>query len=114
MLAGEVWTGEGADHVQWQANGMSGQWLLSIYRTGPSEMRYAPTLPLPFLSGEGDWRIKRIDPLAAREKAGHNPARKDAAWRAGMTADASWLRNMGLQLPPMLAEEAAIFLLEPA
>ena len=114
MLAGSVWTGEGADHVQWQANGMSGQWLLSIYRTGPSEMRYAPTLPLPFLSGEGDWRIKRIDPLTALDKADHNPARKDAAWRAGMTADASWLRNMGLQLPPMLAEEAAIFLLEPA
>lgn len=114
MLAGAVWTGEGADHVQWQANGVGGQWLLSVYRTGPSAMRTAPALLLPFLKGEGLWRIQRIDPLTAQGVGDHHPQRKDAAWRAGFTADASWLRHAGLPLPPMLAEEAAIFLLEPA
>jgi alpha-galactosidase len=103
LLSGVVTTGTASDHLAWQANGVAGQWLLSIYRLAPSGLRYAPTLQLPFLE-RGRWHIRRIDPAVS--------SGRDAAWREGWTVDAGWLRDVGLPLPPMKAEEAAIILLE--
>ena len=83
--------------------GADGQWLLSVYRIGPSEWRYAPTLPLPFV-GDGRWQVRRIDPIMAGARADQ--------WRDGWQSDGAWLRLSGLPLPPMQAESAAIFLIE--
>ena len=105
LLAGQVATGSANDHLAWQANGSEGQWLLCVYRLGPSELRYAPALPLPFLE-DGQWQIRRIDPVDQPDR--------DARWRQGWTAGAAWLRDVGLPLPPMKAESAALFQIDRA
>lgn len=103
LLGGAVATGTAADHLAWQANGGGDQWLLAVYRLAPSELRYAPTLPLSFVE-DGRWNVRRIDPVETPDR--------DARWRSGWRVDGAWLRHVGLPMPPMKAEVAAIFLLE--
>lgn len=105
LIAGQVATGTCHDHLAWQANGAGDQWLLAVYRIAPSELRYAPTLPLPFV-GNGQWSIRRINPASADSTP--------STWREGWVAEGAWLRHVGLPLPPMKAEAAATFLLERA
>ncbi|MFM6854217.1 MAG: alpha-galactosidase, partial [Sphingopyxis sp.] len=107
LLNGHTATGVADDGLAWSCHGDGREYLLSVYRTEPSGWRYAPSIPLPFLGDAGgidggDVVVQRIDPPGAAVR-GAEP------WRNPMVFGAQWLRQSGLPMPPMKAEEAAIF-----
>ena len=76
------------------ATGSGDEWLLIVYRTQPSRLRFAPPARLPFAAPDRTYSVQRI-----------GPGRTDEAQRYS----GSWLAQHGLTVPPMLAERAAIF-----
>lgn len=84
LHAGQVWQGEGADGLLWQAHGNREELVMLITRIAPQSQRHAPGLRLPML-----------DP-ARRYRVG------DAEYHG------SWLVRHGLDLPPLRAESGLV------
>ncbi|MFM5895775.1 MAG: alpha-galactosidase [Novosphingobium sp.] len=94
LLHGEVWTGTFEDGLCWHAAGSADEWLLIVYRTQPSRLRFAPPARLPFAASDRTYSVRRIGPGRVDEE---------------QTWSGSWLARHGLSVPPMLAERAAIY-----
>jgi alpha-galactosidase len=81
---GQVWQGEGADGLLWQAHGSTDELLLLVTRVAPQSQRHAPGLRLPML----------------------DPARQ---YRMGdVVHSGAWLVGHGLDLPPLRAESGLV------
>lgn len=81
---GQVWQGEGADGLLWQAHGSAEDLVLLITRLAPQGQRHAPGLRLPML----------------------DPARR---YRVGdVVHHGAWLVRHGLDLPPLRAESGLV------
>ena len=94
LLHAKVWTGTGEDGLCWHAAGSGDEWLLIVYRTQPSRLRFAPPARLPFALPDRTYAVQRIGPERSEETHSYS---------------GSWLARHGLTVPPMLAERAAIF-----
>lgn len=105
---GQVWLGEGADGLAWQAQGSAAALLLQLTRCAPPRERFPPALPLPML-GDARYRVTLID--LALSRACPQPAWTQTL-RAGVVLPGAWLRHAGLPLPALAAESAALIALE--
>ncbi len=94
LLHGQVWTGISEDGLCWHAAGSTEEWLLMVYRTQPSRLRFAPPVRLPFMPGDRTFTVNKI---------GLDPG-DDTQVYSG-----SWLASHGLTVPPMLTERAVIY-----
>ncbi|MEY4237813.1 MAG: hypothetical protein RL339_414 [Pseudomonadota bacterium] len=84
LHAGQVWQGEGADGLLWQAHGTATDLILMVTRIDPQTQRHAPGLRLPML----------------------DPARR---YRVGEAEYAgAWLVQHGLSLPPLRGESGLV------
>ena len=87
-----VWRGEAADAVQWQAHGDTDSLLLFVYRLAPATQRYAADLALAMLDPVQSYRVDGLFP--------HSET---------VIFDGSWLGTVGLPIPDLRAERAALF-----
>ena len=111
---GHVWLGEGPDSLVWQAHGEPNYLILQVTRVEPITVRRPPAIALPMLAGRGAVRVHLLD-LAT--EAGHpvTDAPLFAAMRQhGVVYSGDWLAQVGLPMPAMKAESAALFRIEPA
>lgn len=104
LHGGGTWRGTAPDGMRWQAQGSPEHLYLFAYRTEPAQLRTPPSLRLAMLDGARQYRVRLAMPPHAR-----NPA-----WFAAMVdtpalVDGDWLRTVGLAMPPMLVERAAVF-----
>jgi alpha-galactosidase len=83
---GKVWMGEAGDGIVWQAHGDADDMLLLIYRVAPMAQRHMPVL-----------RLAMLDPARRYAVEGH------------ADYDGAWLIQMGLPIPPMMAETCKTF-----
>ncbi len=107
LHGGQVWLGDGADGLSWQAQGRAGEFLLFVTRAMPAQDRRPQLLPLPFMRGARDCdvmllRIAGIAPTTC-------PPLFEAMRATPQRFTASWLTEAGLPLPPMHAESVGIF-----
>lgn len=93
LHAGEVYRGEAGDGIYWQAHGNAGEWLLFVYRTVPTALRYPPSAQLPFVDATQRYRVTQLEPI-----------RGDA-----QRFDGAWLNRVGLPLAAMATETAIIY-----
>lgn len=102
LHGGQVWLGEGADGLQWQAQGREGECLLFVIRTAPALDRRPQPLQLPFLADAGNCEVSLL--RIAGGDHGHAAMRE-----ASQKFNGSWLAHAGLPVPPLRAESVAIF-----
>jgi alpha-galactosidase len=123
---GRVWCGRaeghGSDGLVWQAHGEAAdapenpeapahQLLLCVYRTRPSDHRYAPPLPLPMLDPARTYRLRQLRPEGEAAPTGrHHTAPFFDAMNTpkGLAVSGAWLREAGLPMPRVHAETAFI------
>lgn len=107
---GQVWQGEGADGLVWQAQGRADEQLLFVIRAEPPQDRRPQPLPLPFIGREGAWDVQILR-IAGGEggHAAHSAPLFDAMAKAPQTFAADWLSTSGLPLPPGKAETVILF-----
>lgn len=103
---GEVWQGEAVDGLTWLALGTVRAFILFVYRMQPTQLRFPPSLSLPFLAADAAYALTRKDPgaqLTGNDEtiAFRNPG--DSVWLTG-----SWLMQVGLQVPFMKAETCIV------
>lgn len=107
---GTVWQGEAPDGIVWQAQGDGDEVLLFVIRRDPPLDRRPQPVPLAFLAGKGDARVRLLR-LAGGEGA-HQLPRAEVFGRmreAPVAFGRNWLAHAGLPLPAMKAESVAIF-----
>ena len=95
LHTGSSWTGAGTDSLIWQAQGNADELLLFVCRRDPPTQRYAVDLALPILDATCCYRVEALFPSG-------EPS----------VYDGSWLLSVGLKLPPLKAEQAALFRVE--
>jgi alpha-galactosidase len=106
LHGGQVWLGQGADGLIWQAQGHADEFLLFAIRTAPAQDRRPQPLRLPFLASAAACRLELL-------RIAGGPRRPDRHWpplwqeQAEFTG--SWLAHAGLPMPPLAAESVAIF-----
>jgi alpha-galactosidase len=84
LHGGQVWQGEGADGLLWQAHGTPTDLILLVTRIDPQTQRHAPGLRLPMLDSTRRYRVG------------------DAQY------DGAWLVQQGLSLPPLRGEDGLV------
>lgn len=84
LHGGQVWQGEGADGLLWQAHGTPTDLILLVTRIDPQTQRHAPGLRLPMLDSTRRYRV------GDTEYAG------------------AWLVRQGLSLPPLRGEDGLV------
>lgn len=84
LHAGQVWQGEGADGLLWQAHGTSTDLILMVTRIDPQTQRHAPGLRLPMLDFTRRYRVGDTE------------------------YDGAWLVQQGLSLPPLRGESGLV------
>jgi len=99
---GKVWRGDAGDGLVWQAHGEANDLLLFVYRMTPAGQKYAPTIKLPMLAGQGVRRVRQLTPDPSSSSTG-------AAAGEGVVLDADWLASAGLPVPAMLAEACVVY-----
>ena len=103
----QVWRGEQADGLVWQAHGDANEVLLFVYRTQPTHHRYTPALALPMLDASARYQVQEILPEGTVRATGphHTAPFFDALNEAqGLALDGSWLVHAGLPMPRAPAE----------
>ncbi len=111
---GPVWLGDAGDDTLWQLHGAPAggeNFLLLTYRTAPSSLRYAPSLRLPMLKADLQYRLRVVVPDGLPEDQLTNGSAPffDALRTAdGVVMNGSWLQHAGLPLPRSKAETAYI------
>ncbi|MCW1401894.1 alpha-galactosidase [Novosphingobium sp. MW5] len=103
---GQVWLGEGADGLVWQAQGRGDEFLLFAVRTTPALDRRPQPLKLPFLAGAGRCDL---DLLRIASGSQQHAIPLPELWQQTASFSGSWLAHAGLPMPPLGAETAAIF-----
>jgi alpha-galactosidase len=106
LHGGQVWLGEGADGLVWQAQGRADEFLLFAVRTAPALDRRPQPLRLPFLAEARRCSVQLL--RIAGGEAGH-AAHRLPLWDDAHAFTGSWLGHAGLPLPPLKAESVAIF-----
>lgn len=84
LHTGQVWQGQGADGLLWQAHGSAEALVLMITRIDPQTQRHAPGLRLPMLDPARRYRIDETEYAGA------------------------WLVQHGLALPPLRGEDGLV------
>ncbi len=94
LLHDQVWTGSAEDGMIWHAAGHADEWLLFVYRLEPMTHRHMPPVRLPF-----------VDPVRLYDVAQTGPD----GTHDYVVFDGSWLKQAGLPVPHMKAEQAVIY-----
>lgn len=109
LHGGQVWQGEGADGLLWQAQGRPDEFLLFAIRVAPPRDRRPQPLPLPLVgTAAASVRLLRM----ADGNGGHPASTAplfDRMTDEAVSFPAGWLAASGLPIPPMKAETVAIF-----
>ena len=106
LHGGQVWLGEGADGLGWQAHGRADEFILLAIRCAPALDRRPQPLRLPFLANAGKCTVELL--RIAGGAAGHAGSRP-LLWEAPQVLSGSWIANAGISLPPLKAESVGIF-----
>jgi alpha-galactosidase len=110
LHGGQVWLGEAADGLVWQAQGTAQEFLLFAIRSAPAQDRRPQPLRLPFLAGAGPCTLRLLRIAGgAGGHAAHSAPLFDAMAGEGVSFSGSWLAHAGVPLPPLKAETVAIF-----
>ncbi len=94
LLHASVWTGAAGDGMIWHAAGNADEWLLFVYRLEPMTHRHMPPVRLPFVDVANQYDVTESGPDGDGERA---------------VFDGSWLKQAGLPVPHMKAEQAVIY-----
>lgn len=110
LHGGQVWLGEGADGLVWQAQGRSDEVLLFVIRDQPPQDRRPQPLPLPFAGRDGAWEVRLLH-IAGGEggHAAHIAPLHHEMRTTPQVFASSWLCANGLPLPPGKAETVTLF-----
>jgi alpha-galactosidase len=107
---GQLWLGAADDHLVWQAHGSAEELLLLVYRLDPSSQRHLPAIRLDMLDPDRHYAITRIDrPDPTVHGFPTAPALDAMRTADGLELAGDWLRAVGLPMPPMKAEQVALF-----
>jgi alpha-galactosidase len=117
LHTGQVWLGEAADGLVWQAHGPqdASELLLLVYRTEPTHHRYMPVLRLPMLDERATYRLRQIEPAHTQGKPLYDtttPWLQSLRQPDGAQAHGAWLKHAGLAVPRAKAETAFILHLQ--
>lgn len=109
LHAGRVWCGDAGDGLAWQAHGDDDDLLLIVYRLSPTCQRMPPPVRLPMLDKDAQYDVQLI-----RETGSPGYGQPDAPAFAAMRATplavaGDYLAQIGLAIPMMHAESAAIY-----
>ena len=111
LHCGLTWLGEGDDGIVWQAQGSATSLLLIVARAEPPRARRPQPILLPMLD-DRDYAVR----LIATADSGRHPLRQasifDSMRGDGVRFGGDWLSRVGLTVPAMNAESAAIFTLD--
>lgn len=110
LHGGQVWLGEGTDGLRWQAHGPRDALLLFALRTDPPRDRRPQSLRLPMLADAGDMRVRLLAETAPPRPG--EPALLAELRDAGRVWPGDWLAAVGLPMPPLPAESAALFAID--
>lgn len=110
LHGGAVWLGEGTDGLRWQAHGARDALLLLALRTDPPRDRRPQPLRLPMLAAAGDLRVRLLAETAPRRPG--EAALLAELRGAGVVWPGAWLAAVGLPMPPLPAESAALFAID--
>ncbi len=108
---GAMWLGECGDHILWQAHGDSGNLVVFVIRTAPTDARHSPPLCLPMLDPGCRYVVRRIDPQGIGVPNAGQDAPLHRLLRAGQahSAHGAWLVQAGFPLARMAAESVHIY-----
>jgi alpha-galactosidase len=106
LHGGQVWLGQGADGLFWQAQGQGDEFLLFAIRTAPAQDRRPQPLRLPFLADSAACRFQLLRIAGGPRRLDHH---WPPLWRGRADFSGSWLAHAGLPMPPLAAESVAIF-----
>ena len=113
LHGGQVWLGDGADGLVWQAQGRADSFLLFVIRRAPALDRRPQPLPLGFLDAQRTYGVRLLRIAGgAHGHAAPITALSEAMGERAVGVHGSWLSAQGLPLPPMKAESVAIFHVE--
>lgn len=114
LHGGAVWLGEERDGLVWQAQGTAERAILSVFRLAPPLDRTPAPVRLPFLAGRDRVAVQLLR-KAGRVRGADRalPPLLERMCAEPVRIDGDWLAGSGLPMPPLGAESAAIFLLEP-
>lgn len=107
---GQVWRGEGADSLVWQAHGDAAAHdvLLFVFRTAPSSHRYTPPLLLPMLDAGARYRVQQLVAIE-NDGAVQSPSPFfTELLSTGVEMDGAWIAHAGLPMPRTTAETCFI------
>jgi alpha-galactosidase len=107
---GQVWRGEGADSLVWQAHGdeEAHDLLLFVFRTAPSSHRYTPPLQLPMLDANARYRVQQLVAIEG-DGAMQSPSPFfTELLSTGVDMDGAWIAHAGLPMPRTTAETCFI------
>lgn len=110
LHGGPVWLGDGADGLRWQAHGPRDALLLFALRTDPPRDRRPQPLRLPMVAEAGDMRVRLLAETAPPRPG--EPALLTELRGAGRVWPGDWLAAVGLPMPPLPAESAALFVID--
>jgi alpha-galactosidase len=108
--SGQVWRGEGADSLVWQAHGdeEAHDLLLFVFRTAPSSHRYTPPLQLPMLDANARYRVQQLVAIEG-DGAMQSPSPFfTELLSTGVDMDGAWIAHAGLPMPRTTAETCFI------
>ena len=107
---GQVWRGEGADSLVWQAHGdeAAHDLLLFVFRTAPSSHRYTPPLQLPMLDANARYRVQQLVAIEG-DGAMQSPSPFfTELLSTGIDMGGAWIAHAGLPMPRTTAETCFI------
>ena len=97
----KVWQGTAPDNISWIAQGDKDDCVVSVFRTQPSGLRFAPNLCLPFSDHSAFYQIEWLAPQKQIPEA-----------KVPSVISGAWLALAGMALPHMSGETVLVFTLK--
>ncbi len=106
---GRVWRGSGCDGLLWQAHGEPSDMVLLVTRLAPPTLGRPQPLRLPMLADVASLRVTLLAVAAATIRTPHQMPLFAAMRDEGVDFGGDWLANVGLPIPALQGESAALF-----
>jgi alpha-galactosidase len=106
LHGGHVWQGDAGDGVSWVAQGSKQDFVLSVFRCEPTQLRWPPCLTLPFIDQTLAYRSELVH--APLQFGVHDGAGLEDLLTGKRTLHGAWLAQAGLPLPALKGDSALI------
>ncbi len=103
---GRLWSGQCDGATSWQAQGNIEDFILSIFKTAPTNSRFEPKIELPFVNFYMTYCVSLIGPQST--SSAKNSAAFDEITAGTFQISGAWLAHNGFQLPPLKGEDGLV------